>query len=108
MLRLGHLKVLCEACSHARTSWKSITNEAATTLTKLVPVGPVTNEVVSQYLYQKKLCPIANTPSQKEIDAYRYPNLIVNASGTSLESADGKPHAIWWQDMCLAAPDVRS
>ncbi|MBV9008849.1 MAG: hypothetical protein JO354_06755 [Verrucomicrobia bacterium] len=108
MLRLGHLTVLCEAASRVRSSWKRITNEAADTLTKPVSVEPSSAEAVAQYLFRKKLCPVVNVTSPKQAQDFRYPTLTVEGPGKNLRSTDGKTPAVWWQDFCLAAPEVRS
>jgi len=108
MLRLGHLTVLCEAASRVRSSWKRITNEAAEALTKPVCVEPSVGEAIAQYLFRKKLCPVVDVTSQKAKKEFRYPALMVEPPGKNLRSTDGKTPIVWWQDFCLAAPEVRS
>jgi hypothetical protein len=108
MLRLGHLTVICEASSRVRASWKRVTNEAAEALTKPVVVQPSHADGMAQYLFRKKLCPVSNVHSQKSKEEFRYPDLLIDAPGKNLQSADGKPPVVWWQDLCLSTPEVRS
>jgi hypothetical protein len=110
MLRLGHVKVLCAAATENRGSSSRIVREAAALLTRPVRVPEESMPAVTTYLLEKRLCPMsAETAGGSRQSAYRYPDLLIveGSSGPRLASTQGDAR-IWWQDLCLAHPQVRS
>lgn len=117
MLRLGHLKVLCRVAVESGGSLSRIERETASALTRLVPVPDDMITHVADYLRRKRLCSISGPEGSAEGDVrsdYRYPELWIDA-----EESDARAHVrtseegakvprIWWQDLCLAAPGIRS
>jgi hypothetical protein len=116
MLRLGHLKMLCRVASEFGGSLSRVEKETAAALTRLTPVPTDLTGAVTDYLLRKRLCPVLETggltDASKPSD-YRYSDLIITkAEGQPLqlrdiEGSSGGPQ-IWWQDLCLAAPGIRS
>lgn len=117
MLRIGHLKVLCRIASIAGGSWFRIARDAADVLTRPTPVPRTLLPEAADYLKRKRLCPVA-CPDKADVASrdrhnYRYTDIY-------LETAeDGPPRIrrfsgtdglveLWWQDVCLASPDVVS
>jgi len=91
--------------------------EVSETLTRLVPVTAPTAPATAGYLRRKDLCAIArpgeSIPDQAR-DRYRYKDIVVewNAAGNAPElrvmDGDAATPLVWWQDLCLAGPGIRS
>jgi hypothetical protein len=112
MLRLGHLKVLCGVAEETGGTWSRIAREAAVVLTRPVPIPDERRTDVARYLRKKRFCPV-RAPGGQEGDAredYRYPDLaiIADPDGDRLVATGDDPVRIWWQDLCLAEPGIRS
>jgi hypothetical protein len=113
MLRLGHLKVLCAVAVEIGGSGFRVNREAAKVLTRQVVVPDDAIAPVADYLHRKRLCPFQQVNNgkntSKKSGKYRYPNLVIKADDKGLQiiSSDGQPE-IWWQDLCLASPNIAS
>lgn len=113
MLRLGHLSALCALASERRGSWARIERELGSAITETVPVSPALKPPLASYLRIKRLCPIQGSGAAAEpgdTPEYRYPYLTVISEGEHdrLEVEPGERTEVWWQDLCLADPEVRS
>jgi hypothetical protein len=116
MLRLGHLKVLCDVASDVGGSWFRINRETSRRLTVLFPVPEVMRPTVAEYLCRKRLCRIVDPEKEERGQKahYRYPNLLVERDKESGnltlidESSEGHELSLWWQDLCLAGDGIRS
>jgi hypothetical protein len=63
------------------------------------------------YLAEKELCRVVEDEGSPSSDRdYRYPALTVSIQSGDhhLSVAPGENKAVWWQDLCLSSPDVRS
>ncbi|HEY2466920.1 MAG TPA: hypothetical protein VGI45_03625 [Terracidiphilus sp.] len=109
MLRVGHLKVLCNIAIESSTSRFRLERETASYLTEFVEVSQEDALVVAEYLNKKRLCPTEE--NKNETGEYRYPDLrITRDSEDKLIVQDilGNPVRIWWQDFCFSAHNVIS
>lgn len=113
MLRLGHLKVLCAVAIDVGGSWFRFSREAAKVLTRRAGIPKDVTALVADYLQRKRLCPFQPVNKGKDTGnkpgKYRYPKLVVEADdeGLHIVSTNGQPE-IWWQDLCLASPNIAS
>lgn len=111
MLRVGHLSCVCALASELRGSWTQTERELGEELTRLTPVEPGCEPHLAMYLAEKELCRVVRDESVAASERdYRYPALTVTIqSGVHrLSVAPGEKKAVWWQDLCLSSPDVRS
>lgn len=112
MLRLGHLKVMCNVACEVGSSWFRIERETAKALTQPVRIASSDESSIAQYLKKKRLCPSCDKLREKpnrEVEDFRYPALCFEEEGEDLilRSAVHETQ-IWWQDWCLADNAVRS
>ena len=117
MLRIGHLKVLCSAAREAGSSWFRIRRETAAVLTRPTPVPETVKANVAEYLKRKRLSQVVRS-GEREAAAgdrlgYRYPDIFVECSETGIprirrSAGVEKPIELWWQDVCLASPRIKS
>lgn len=109
MLRLGHLTVACKAAAEFGGSTYRVMEELSQRLTELVVVPVEVESSVASYLKAKGLCAdVANKQSAQ--GSPRYPEIVVEQRGQEFglrSTADREP-AIWWQDLMLADPQIRS
>jgi hypothetical protein len=120
MLRLGHLKVLSNVATEASGSRYRVEKATAELLTSESTVSPDEISSLTEYLRRKRLCIIRSSPAQSgetsgphTEEEVRYPDLVIEELPSGdLRLTDGKaPVAaatVWWQDRCLASPDVPS
>ena len=112
MLRLGHLSSLCALAAELRGTWARTERELGNALTEFVVVPDELAKPVAAYLKMKRLCAIQGGSAAEpgEDPDYRYPELIVMSDevGDRLVSEQGDAPKVWWQDLCLASPGVRS
>lgn len=117
MLRLGHLKVICGVATEGSNSLGRLEREVAKVLTRPVPITQAARQEVAAYLLEKQLCPTSKAGvaggDAEEAD-FRYPDLRIeiSSSGQALGMRALAPNVpqptIWWQDLCLASPQVFS
>lgn len=113
MLRLGHLSSLCALAADLRGTWARTERELSTALTESVAIPNELEQHVASYLRMKRLCALqggAGAAEPGEEPEYRYPGLIVvsDEAGDRLLGENGEVPKVWWQDLCLASPEVRS
>lgn len=114
MLRLGHLKVLCQVAMDVGGSSFRINREAAQRLTAPVRIPESMKMAVAEYLHRKHLCAETETAGEERSgkDHYRYPDLVLHREGETerlrICAHAAKEPEIWWQDLCLAGSGVRS
>jgi hypothetical protein len=120
MLRLGHLKVLSNVATETSGSRYRVEKATAELLTSDSIVGPNEIPALTEYLRRKMLCVIRSCPPQTGEDAegntaqeVRYPDLVIEELPSGgLRLTDGSAPVVaatvWWQDRCLASPDVPS
>lgn len=111
MLRVGHLSCVCALAAELRGSWTQTERELSEELTRLTMVDPDCEPQVAKYLAEKELCRVVeNDGVHASKRDYRYPALTVSIeSGIHrLSVAPDEKKAVWWQDLCLSSPDVRS
>jgi len=121
MLRLGHLKVVSSVAVDEGGSPRRVERIAAEVLTadSFVPTSEIAD--LMEYLYRKKLCRVrdVNQGDDKaglekgEKPGHRYPNLVIEIlPDGNLQLTDGEralqTTTVWWQDRCLASPEVVS
>ena len=116
MLRLGHLKVLCNVACELASSKHRIFTGTAEILTRKVGIPQNSEGIVADYLKRKKLCSVI-TDSERRTGFpdkdFRYPDIAVisDCSGAetvrSIDTGEDSPR-IWWQDLCLADKNVCS
>ena len=114
MLRIGHLKVLCNTAIEVGGPHHRLMRAMAEILTHPTPVDSSMQSVVGEYLAKKRLCCLSQQPQTKtpSRDTYRYPELSLVSENDawvirSIESAQGHPH-VWWQDFCLCQEEIPS
>ncbi|MCL4795646.1 MAG: hypothetical protein KJZ84_13870 [Bryobacteraceae bacterium] len=119
MLRLGHLKVLSNVATEMSGSRYRVEKATAELLTSDSTVGPEEIPALTEYLYRKRLC-VSRSASvstcedfEGEAQEVRYPGLVIEElPAGALRLTDGKDASnaatVWWQDRCLASPDVPS
>jgi hypothetical protein len=115
MLRLGHLKVLCQAAIDVGGSWFRIGREASKRLTAPTTIPAVLRPWVTEYLRRKRLCAIVDAGKEDRgaKSQFRYDALVLERTEESAEftlrgAAPSGELKVWWQDLCLAGPEVRS
>src|SRR5207247_7989135 len=94
---------------------------AGQVLTSDSVVPPDEIQDLTEYLYRKKLCVIRSAaPGAADGDSgagteedVRYPGLIIEKiNGSEFRLTDGRAPlraaTVWWQDRCLASPEVTS
>ena len=111
MLRVGHLSCVCALASELRGSWTQTERELGEELTRLTLVDPGCEHHVAMYLAEMELCRVIEDDAATTGDRdYRYPSLTVSIKSglPRLAAAQGETKSVWWQDLCLSSPDVRS
>jgi hypothetical protein len=112
MLRLGHLTVLCSVAAETRSSWSRIAKDTGSLVTRMVPIPADALDALVPYLEAKRLCPSAVGTDTAEERDYRYPDLLIAGDSAAtrhlLTRGEDPVPRVWWQDICLAAPEVRS
>jgi len=113
MLRLGHLSSLCALAAEFRGSWARTERELGQALTEDVEIPANLQEPVASYLKMKRLCSLQGATGAVEPGEepeYRYPDLTVvsDEAGDRLVVDGASIAKVWWQDLCLAGPGVRS
>jgi len=119
MLRLGHLKVLSNVATETGGSRHRVEKATAEILTSETTVPPEEIPALTEYLYNKRLCVIqpnkvhASEALIGQEQQVRYPELVVRELGNGdLDLTDGKAAirnaTVWWQDRCLAHPEIPS
>lgn len=106
MLRLGHLTVTCLVAQEADGNRYRLEQYLGEHLTAPTVVPLDAAPQVAEYLIAKGLV----SDGGKAGEAVRYPELVVKESDGKhlLEDRRGGPPTIWWQDLQLARPEVRS
>ena len=112
MPRLGHISVLLIAADEVGAYKNRITKRFAKLVTAPTPVQPDDQDIV-KYLVTKGLCEMPSKEPKTRDEAkrsVRYSNVsAVKENGSYRLKLNGDdPLNIWWEDKCLAAPDIRS
>lgn len=112
MLRLGHLKVLCSVAAEFHGSAQRVERETARALLRPCEIPRELEQDIAAYLLKKKLCRVEGERNgdREAAPRVRYPDLVVRGvpGSLSIGANEGAAPRIWWQDLCLAAPGIRS
>ncbi len=114
MLRLGHISVAVVAAEEVGAYRHRIVRRFEEIVTKPTKVSSH-DQQLADYLAAKGLCAISGATKKYEQDRGkpkppRYPDLILCGSekAFTIGSISGRTPEVWWQDFCIASPNVRS
>lgn len=110
MLRLGHLACLLPVLNSANGNRSRIVRELGKVIFRPTSVAPAQAALVGEYLLKKRLAQ-ADADTNTRQKKLRYPSIVVSRAADNslvLRQINNNEPTVWWQDWCLAQPEVES